>query len=65
MLLSLMAQCVPVPMCARFYGLVLVEAVSTIATVTADTCANHEGRSLSGHSETTGIDTIVLNQLER
>ena len=37
MLLSLMAQCVPVPMCARFYGLVLVEAVSTVATVTADT----------------------------
>ena len=39
--------------------------IQTIATVTADTCANHEGRSLSGHSETTGIDTIVLNQLER
>ena len=44
--------------------LVLVQSFATITTVTADTCADHEGRSLSGHSEATGVDTVVLSQLE-
>ena len=43
----------------------MVEAVSTVSTITGDTRADHEGRSLSRHSEATGIDTIVLSQLER
>ena len=43
---------------------VFVQAFATITTVTADTCADHEGRSLSGHSEATGVDTIVLSQLD-
>ena len=51
------------PVC-HFYGLILVESFATIATVTADTRADHEGRSLSGHSEATGVDTIVLSQLK-
>ena len=47
------------------YGLVLVETVASVAAVTADTRADHESRSLSRHSEATGIDAIVLSQLER
>ena len=47
------------------YGLVFVQAFSTVSTFTAGTGADHEGRSLSRHSEATGIDAIVLSQLER
>ena len=46
-------------------ALVLVEAFATVATFTADTRADHEGRSLSGHSEATGVDTVVLSQFKR
>ena len=46
-------------------ALVFVETFATIATFTADARADHEGRSLSGHSEATGVDTVVLSQLER
>ena len=51
------------PVC-HLYGLVLVEAFATVATFVAGTGADHEGRSLSGHSEATGVDTVVLSQLK-
>ena len=43
---------------------VFIETFSTVATFAADTGADHEGRSLSGHSEATGIHTIVLSQFD-
>ena len=51
------------PVC-HLYGLILIQAFSAIAAFTADTRADHEGRSLSGHSEATSVDTVVLSQLE-
>ena len=44
---------------------VFIQSFSTVSTFTAGTGADHEGRSLSRHSEATGIDAIVLSQLER
>ena len=41
---------------------VFVQAFATIATFTADTGADHEGRSLSRHSEATSVDTVVFSQ---
>ena len=46
------------------YGLVFVQAFSTVSTFTAGTGADHEGRSLSRHSEATGIDAVVLSQFD-
>jgi len=46
-------------------ALVFIQSFSTVSTFTAGTGADHEGRSLSRHSEATGIDAIVLSQLER
>ena len=46
------------------YGLVFVQAFATISAFTADARADHEGRSLSGHSEATGIHAIVLSQFD-
>jgi len=45
-------------------ALVFIQSFAAIATFTADTRADHEGRSLSGHSEATGVDTVVLSQLD-
>ena len=45
-------------------ALVFVQSFATIATFTANASADYEGRSLSGHSEATGIHTVVLSQLK-
>ena len=40
---------------------VFIETFSTVATFAADTRADHEGRSLSRHSEAAGVHAIVLS----
>ena len=42
-------------------ALVFVESFATVAAFAANACADHKGRSLSRHSEATGIHAIVLS----
>ena len=45
-------------------SLVLIQAIVTVVAAADRTRVDHEARSLSGHREVTGVDTIVLRQFD-